>query len=659
MSYIPFPAYYDDAPIDLRFVYADEKPAGKHGFLKCVDDHFEFEDGTVGRFWGTNFNGGACFPDKEHAEKVALRLAKIGVNMVRYHQLDAEWDTPNIFAMTKGPRCAKTSEFDDEAMDRLDYLTYCLKREGIYVYLDIFTYRRFKSEEGLENAHLLPDAAKPYCYFNPRMIELQKKAIYDFWNHYNPYTGLKNKDDPVFVMGEIVNEADLFVHKVLVEPYVAEYRKLFREWLDENGREYDAENGPINEENHWVVTSPELYDFRVDLMKKYFTEMMDYMREVGVKFPICGTNWFISDGVTKANHVCDFMDGHHYFYDWKWKDHICAHNSLSRSQGGIAGKLASVRAFDKPYFVSEWDMPWPNAYRAEAPILYAAIGALQNWGGYTIHTYAYSNRPERMDLLGKEMSCETIGGVRFREGIFSTWNDPAKFGLFYHAALITRRGDVSPLTGTKYGVSALRDENGNLCRAFAIAAEKCRVATAVGNPDACDVVVGPHHHFVEFEDGFVRSENGELYRNWEKGYGTIDTARTKCTYGFLGENGKIELDGLSVDCKTDFAVIALSSLTNDALDKTDSILLSAVGRAENTDAKFDGDKMLEYGHAPIIAEVIEADIELRTDKKNLAVWAVSAEGFYVGRLPVTYENCVAKFSIGAEHKSIYYVIHAE
>ena len=44
-----------------------------------------------------------------------------------------------------------------------------------------------------------------------------------------------------------------------------------------------------------------------------------------------------------------------------------------------------------------------------------------------------------MKMLGKEVSSSAIG-VPYREGIFSTWNDPAKFGLFCHAALITRRG---------------------------------------------------------------------------------------------------------------------------------------------------------------------------------------------------------------------------
>ena len=105
--------------------------------------------------------------------------------------------------------------------------------------------------------------------------------------------------------------------------------------------------------------------------------------------------------------------------------------------------LSHFRFFDKPMFVSEWDMPWPNAYRAESPILYAAVGSMQNWAGFAIHTYAYSNKLERMNILGKETSGSAIGGVAYREGIFSTWNDPSKFGLFYHAALITRRHDVN------------------------------------------------------------------------------------------------------------------------------------------------------------------------------------------------------------------------
>ena len=99
-------------------------------------------------------------------------------------------------------------------------------------------------------------------------------------------------------------------------------------------------------------------------------------------------------------------------------------------------------------------MPWPNSYRAEGPIYYAAVGALQNWSGFTIHTYSYGTRLEEMKILGRELSTP-VAGVPYREGIFSTWNDPAKFGLFYHSALMFRRGDITP-ANQKYAIASTK-----------------------------------------------------------------------------------------------------------------------------------------------------------------------------------------------------------
>ncbi len=112
-KYIPYPFSPYDVPVDISFLFRNEKPAGRHGFLKAIGDHFEFEDGTPARFWGTNFNGGGNFPEFAYSEKLALRLAKTGINIVRFHQLDAEWNTPNIFQFSKGPLCTDTASFDD------------------------------------------------------------------------------------------------------------------------------------------------------------------------------------------------------------------------------------------------------------------------------------------------------------------------------------------------------------------------------------------------------------------------------------------------------------------------------------------------------------------------------------------------------------------
>ena len=93
-----FTFHYDDAPLDVSFLFADEAPAGRHGFLQSKGGELVFEDGAKARFWGTLLNSAACFPEHADADKVARRLAKFGVNLVRLHQFDAQWATPNIFA---------------------------------------------------------------------------------------------------------------------------------------------------------------------------------------------------------------------------------------------------------------------------------------------------------------------------------------------------------------------------------------------------------------------------------------------------------------------------------------------------------------------------------------------------------------------------------
>jgi len=70
-------------------------------------------------------------------------------------------------------------------------------------------------------------------------------------------------------------------------------------------------------------------------------------------------------------------------------------------------------------------------------------------------------------------------------------------------------------------------------------------------------------------------------------------------------------------------------------------------------------QMEDFGEAPILCEVIEAEIAIKTEKRNLVCWAVNAEGFFVGQCPIRYEDGYAVFSIGGEASSIYYFIQEE
>ena len=191
-------------------------------------------------------------------------------------------------------------------------------------------------------------------------------------------------------------------------------------------------------------------------------------------------------------------------------------------------------------------------------------------------------------------------------------------------------------------------------------------------PAGYEKIVNVEEDYPWNEPNKVCSDNGQLWRDTALQIGVIDTPRTKVTYGALGrgancashhwpKNKPVELDGMKVTCRTDFAVIAMSSLTDDAIEDSDNILLSTIGRARNTDAIFDGEKMLDVGRAPILAEVIDADISIRTKHgSKMKVWGVNAEGYYSGQIKTTYEDGMLSFHVGDENNpACYYLIVKE
>ena len=387
--------------------------------------------------------------------------------------------------------------------------------------------------------------------------------------------------------------------------------------------------------------------------------MILHMRETGVKIPIAGTNWSRGGEHLSSQVVADFTDSHAYWYSWSWKmnDKAFQNDQMTGSIDNMLPSLAFNRVAGKPFFVSEWDNPWPNEWRAESSLLMAAVGSLQGWGGFAIHTYRYS-RDENVNMIGKPITSDAIGGVYYRGGVFDTFNDPAKFGLFYHAALIMRRGDLKPAIKT---VSVkIEDLSTNPeIKALQLTAEQNRVEMVLPEGTAKgDVVISPDKTMVNVEGKEVLSDTKELYRNLKKRFGWIDSPNTKAVYGLLGKEGNISLTNLKINVKTDFATVAISSLTTEPIKSSANLLLTAVGRADNTNSKYNEDhtKQLDVGEGPIQVEIIEATIEIETDKRNLRVMAINPQGFITGYIPSEYMDGIFRFEIGKEYQSMYYLI---
>lgn len=646
---IPYVLHWDKMPIDISHVFKNEKPAGKHGFLKVKGEEFVFEDGTPVRFWGTNLNSAANFPEHDYAEKLAKRLSAAGLNMVRLHQLDAEWSTPNIFQFTKGELLKDTRHLDPDSMDRLDYLVAQLKKEGIYIYMDFLTYRKFRTGDGIENALNLREGGKPYSNFSRKLIALQKEFITNFMEHKNPYTGLCYKDEPALCLAEIFNESDMFTDVLKQtfndEPWRSELLEMYHAYADKKGVTVTNEN--------FEEKDPFMSEFCIKLLRDYYHEMHAHIRSVGGKFPITGTNYPKGKQLPYSMREMDFLDSHAYW----WHGATLEGEEIqsvphTKNKFLMTNYLVYNAVNGKPLFCSEWDTEWPNEYRADSPILMAAIGALQGWSGYTIHTYRYLNdtRESVTDVLGRIIS---YGGSYYR-GSFDTYNDPAKFGLFYHAALITRRGDVKRANETVIiGMSDEEIMNTDKGAAF----DKVGTTIAEKHKVCFDYNVESRGDST-YSETKVLSDTGEIYRDSEKGFGYVDTPLTKAVYGFTGAEGKIDLNGVSVEVKNRYGTVALSSLTDAPITESDNILLTTVGKAENSGTVFSDDRKvyLKHGTAPVMIDVIEGEIAIKTERKTLRVWSVDSHGFFTGALPSEYKNGVFKFKIGEAYPSMYYLI---
>jgi hypothetical protein len=653
---MPYGLTWDDAPLDLSDLYQAERPAGQHGFMRVTDGELAFEDGTPGRFWGTNFNGGPCFGSHEQSLMVARRLAKFGVNLVRLHQMDPDWATPNIFQFNRAVAKEDTRTLDPTSMERLDFLIKCLKAEGIYIYLDLITYRKFRLADGVENAPAIREAGKPYVYFDPRMIELQKEFNAAVWSHENPHTGLAYKDDPAIILTCITNECDFFTQPPVTEPYRSRLEVRFREWA--GARSIDVPDG----QQDFTAPTAGMAEFFGAIQAAYYADMAAHLREIGVRVPIAGTNWRRSLMIVEAHRDTDFEDTHWYWDLGRWEQPPSPMVKQKRTPF-VQGVFA--RAPGKPLFVSEWGHLWPQEWRAESPLAYAAVGSFQGWAGLAHEGYRYANHGP-VDRIGGGAS--TLNGIVDRNQL-DAFNDPAVFGLFYHAALMFRRGDVR--RAAEKVVVGVGAEN-EAWRLMTIDARKC------GPDDVPELTLTPETHETamaipgegaapaapasESSETTVRSDTGELGRDWAQGVGWIDTPSTKAVYGFVGEGDPIELDGLKVTAQTDFATIAISSLTSTPIRDSTCLLLTAVGRCDNTGTKLSEDRsrLLDLGHAPVIVEVIEAQLRLQPTREDLKVWVIGEHGQAVRALDVAHEDGWMTFDIGVQPalttSSIFYLL---
>jgi hypothetical protein len=185
-----------------------DKPAGGHGAVRMVGDHFELEDGTRIKFWGTNLAYTQCAPVKADADSTVARFAKLGINAVRLHKFT------NPGEGIGDP--VDPTKFDPTGLSQLDYFTSQLAAHGTYFGFS-HSYH-YKVRSGDKDKLLAYDeimsklGGDTYGLINcaEDLQDEMISTVVSLLTHTNPNTGKTYAEDPALAWIELQNEDDIF-----------------------------------------------------------------------------------------------------------------------------------------------------------------------------------------------------------------------------------------------------------------------------------------------------------------------------------------------------------------------------------------------------------------------------------------------------------------
>ncbi|MEX3772713.1 glycosyl hydrolase family 5 [Pseudomonas sp. MYb118] len=566
------------SPVDLSFLNANEKPAGKRGFVKAAGERLVFADNTPARFWGTNVSAYALFstPD-EDIKKQAKRLSGLGVNLVRLHHHDSPWVSPNIFGPAPN---ANTLQPSPDSLKKIDLWIKSLKDEGIYVWLDLHVERAFTAKDNIYGFDELPKdehgnaGLKGYNYVNITIQQAMKRFAAAYLNHVNSYTGLAYKDEPAIAAVLITNENDItnhFGNALLGDKDVPKHSKVYMAEAEAFARQHNLSANQTW--RAWEFGASKM--FLNDLERSFNVDMIKHLRDLGVKVPIATTNSWGGDGLLSLPALTsgDIIDVHSYGGLGQLEK-----NPLSSA--GITNWIGAGQVTGKPVTVTEWNSePFPTPDRHGVPLFIAGTASYQGWDA--LMQYAYSQE-------GLSDGWRTTGN-------WNLYNDPAPLSTFPAAALLFRRGDVSeakttyvfaPTPDTLFG-QAITPSTSALLRT---AMEKGKLQIAMPQTPALpwlqtgattgktQVFHDPDQSLLEANASESTSDSGELKRNWKRGVYTIDTPRTQAATGWIGGES-ISLGNIQVNAKTANASVVVQSLNDTPLGQSEDLMISLGARA--------------------------------------------------------------------------------
>lgn len=613
LPWVPERDAFQPSPIDLRSL--NEKFAGEHGGIGARDGGFIYrKTGRPVRFWGVN--GPPSKTSGAELAGCARMLAKRGVNLVRIH--GAVFDE-------------KSGELDPARVGHIREVVAAMKKEGIYTHLSVYFPLWLKPRPGPGWREGYNGSQHPFAliFFEPEFQALYRSWLKALLESPGP-GGVPLAREPAVMGVEIINEDSLFFwtfdEKNIPDPQLRKLESRFAKWAEHkhgsqekafaawsnlrHPRDAEGRLGFRHLYQIFTERSPRDRDtaaFLLETQRGFYQETSAFLRELGFTGLVTASNWTTANNdilgpLEKFSYACgDFIDRHGYFgcghkgdnAAWSIRD---GHAYLDRSALRFdAENPGNTRDFSHPAadpcyngmpsMISETAWTRPNRYRTEAPLFYAAYGALQGSDAivhFSLDSTDWAVKPAFFMQPWTLMTPTQIGqfpaaALIFRKGLVREGEILANVSISL-ADVIGLKG--SPLA-PKANLDELRKADGG-----------ANTATRAGGVDPLihfagrtAVNIGGEVHvsrfkalepYIDRKNRRVASTNGDVRLDYGKGLLTLHAPSAQGALGDLKSAGTIRLPDLDVVCPLDLAGIVVVSLDGKPLAVSSRMLLQVM-----------------------------------------------------------------------------------
>lgn len=378
--------------------------------------------------------------------------------------------------------------------------------------------------------------------------------------------------------------------------------------------------------------------FMAETEQAFIREMIDFLKnDLGVRVPITASQISYHPPQVVAA-TCDYADIHAYWQHphfprrpWDAVDWNLQNTPMERAPEADAMlSRAPWRLLDRPYTMSEWNIPDPNDYAASVVPFAAMVAALQDWDG--IYFFQYHD--------GGDGSWNTDKMQRF----FSFNGQPVKLALFTACANLYLRGDLAPLSQVAAGTLDTKVP-ATLGLSYRIGIDpKSKRASDLTAPAGQRLATPDQRVVWDASDG-------------DRAHVAVNTPATRAVWGLVGGQS-FDLGGfrLAVGAvERDYAAIVLTTIDGKPLETTGRALLTAVGSAANRGMKWNESRTSvgnDWGTGPSEVNGITAEITL--PHGGAKVFALDGRGQRLGEVPAEDGAKASRFKLGPAYRTLWY-----